>query len=69
MMNRQFGNDDYQGFDNDNESYLFVDNNELSEQQKQYKRNVRQLIDDRLEQRRIRDEFGISESDFAKLYH
>jgi hypothetical protein len=68
-MNRQFGNDDYQGFDNDNESYLFVDNNELSEQQKQYKRNVRQLIDDRLEQRRIRDEFGISESDFAKLYH
>ena len=68
-MNRQFGNDDYQGFDNDNDSYLFVDNNELSEQQKQYKRNVRQLIDDRLEQRRIRDEFGISEADFARLYH
>ncbi|MFT7127069.1 MAG: hypothetical protein ACI9HX_000746 [Pseudoalteromonas tetraodonis] len=68
-MNRQFGNDDYQGFDNDNDSYLLVDNNELSEQQKQYKRNVRQLIEDRLEQRRIRDEFGISESDFAKLYH
>ncbi|MFT5063718.1 MAG: hypothetical protein ACI91G_001088, partial [Gammaproteobacteria bacterium] len=55
-MNRQFGNDDYQGFDNDNDSYLLVDNNELSEQQKQYKRNVRQLIEDRLEQRRIRDE-------------
>jgi hypothetical protein len=67
MMNRQFGNDDYQGFDDD--SYLLVDNSELSEQQKQYKRNVRQLIDDRLEQRRIRDEFGISESDFARLYH
>ena len=66
-MHRQFGNDDDFDFDNDN---LFgVDDYEALEQRKIYKRSARQQIDDRLEQRRIRDEFGISESDFAKLYH
>lgn len=66
-MHRQFGNDDYLDFDNDN--LIAVDDYEELEQRKIYKRSARQEIDDRLEQRRIRDEFGISESDFAKLYH
>lgn len=66
-MHRQFGNDDYLDFDND--SIFFVDDFEVTEQRKIYKRSARQQIDDRLEQRRIRDEFGISEADFAKLYH
>lgn len=67
-MHRQFGNnDEYLDFDNDN--LFYADDGEIIEQRKIYKRSARQQIDDRLEQRRIRDEFGISESDFAKLYH
>lgn len=66
-MSRHLGNNDYLDFDND--SLMFIDDGELIEQTKIYKRSARQEIDDRLEQRRIRDEFGISEADFAKLYH
>ena len=65
-MHRQYRNDDDFDFD---DAPISFDESEQLEQRKIYKRSARQQIDDRLEQRRIRDEFGISESDFAKLYH